>query len=758
MSRSRLYLALFLLSAALAPACGRGNADDHVRKGDEYVELGRLPEAIIEYRAALQLESNRGDIRLKLADAYVRHRDLGEAYRESMRAADLLPNDATAQFRAGTLLLVAGEFEDAKTRAEKAVALDPKNSHAQILLGNALAGLRDLDAAIGEYEDAIAIDPGAHTAYDNIAILQWAKGKKTEAEVSFRKAVEVAPKSSEARMALANFLWSTGRMTEAEQTLKEALAIDPKHVGANRALGFFYIASNRAAEAEEYFEVLARNAKSVSAAMALADYYLLIRKPDEARKALLELAARDPAAYAAATTRLAALDVALGERTQAAVKLRQVLEKHPKEAPARLLNARLLLMDGKRDEAFAEAGKIIADQPNAPVAATAHAFIGAIHSSEDRRGEAIKSYQEVLRLQARPVVAHLALTALYLADGAVDKAAASVQAALTAAPGNLLARTLSVRVASAQGNRARADQELAALQKEYPTAPVVLKLLAEQQAAGGNAAAARETYIRLSQLAPNDLEVFTGLVRLELARGNMPAVLRTLDEQLRVNEPTTAFLVFAAETYAVAGREAKAEELLRKVIEREPKRLPAYELLGRLYLKLKRLDEAEEQFTKIIERNPNSVSAHTMLGMLYEVQRRLPEAEAQYQHALRADARAVVAANNLAWLYVASNRNLDEALKLAQVAHQQLPDSPNVNDTLGWIYYRKNIPSVAVRHLEVSVEKKSDDPASHYHLGMAYAQLGEIDKARKSLERALSLNAAFDGAPEARQKLAQLGG
>ena len=147
-----------------------------------------------------------------------------------------------------------------------------------------------------------------------------------------------------------------------------------------------------------------------------------------------------------------------------------------------------------------------------------------------------------------------------------------------------------------------------------------------------------------------------------------------------------------------------------------------------------------------------------MLGMLLEAQGRRADAETRYQQTLQIDPRAAVAANNLAWIYVASNRNLDEALKLAQVAHQELPDNPNVNDTLGWIYFRKNIPAIAVRHLELSVEKKADDPTSQYHLGMAYAQLGEFDKAKKSLERALALNDKFEGALEARQKLAQIGG
>ena len=82
---------------------------------------------------------------------------------------------------------------------------------------------------------------------------------------------------------------------------------------------------------------------------------------------------------------------------------------------------------------------------------------------------------------------------------------------------------------------------------------------------------------------------------------------------------------------------------------------------------------------------------------------------------------------------------------------------PQVNDTLGWIYYKQKRSENAIRHLELSIEKDATDPSVHYHLGMAYAQAGVIDKARKSLQKALSISPKFDGADEARKTLADLG-
>ena len=77
-----------------------------------------------------------------------------------------------------------------------------------------------------------------------------------------------------------------------------------------------------------------------------------------------------------------------------------------------------------------------------------------------------------------------------------------------------------------------------------------------------------------------------------------------------------------------------------------------------------------------MKRDPKSVGASTMIGMLLEAQGKKAEAEKAYEQVLAIDSRAPVAANNLAWIYVASNRNLDQALQLAQTAHQTLPEEP----------------------------------------------------------------------------------
>ena len=85
----------------------------------------------------------------------------------------------------------------------------------------------------------------------------------------------------------------------------------------------------------------------------------------------------------------------------------------------------------------------------------------------------------------------------------------------------------------------------------------------------------------------------------------------------------------------------------------------------------------------------------------------------------------MIAANNLAYLYAEANENLDRALILAQTAVEQAPDNPDVRDTLGWVYYQKQLPDLALRAFEDSIAKNPNNPIYHYHLGLASAKQGE---------------------------------
>jgi len=75
---------------------------------------------------------------------------------------------------------------------------------------------------------------------------------------------------------------------------------------------------------------------------------------------------------------------------------------------------------------------------------------------------------------------------------------------------------------------------------------------------------------------------------------------------------------------------------------------------------------------------------------------------------------------------------------------------------LGWVYYKKGLYDSAIAEFKASLAKAPENPTVAYHLGLAYYQKGESDKARAELIRALDLSGSFDGAGEARKLLAEM--
>jgi tetratricopeptide (TPR) repeat protein len=428
--------------------------------------------------------------------------------------------------------------------------------------------------------------------------------------------------------------------------------------------------------------------------------------------------------------------------------------KAPNDVNAHILMAQVQLMDKQRDDALKSINAAISADPSS---ARAHLLAGGIYAQADRTDQAVQEYEKVLGLEPRPLVPTLLLARLYLGRGNIDKSLSYVQQALTIDPGNADAEGLMVRMDLVRGETQKAKELQAGLQKRYPNVPATFDLMGLVQLSEKHVDAARTAYVKALQLNSYDIEALGQLVRIDLATGHVAEAKARLDGIVALADPPVDLLLLAARGYASVNDLSTTETVLKRAIDADPTRLQGYALLGQLYARQRRTDEAIAEFQDVVKREPKSVSAMTMIGMLMEAQGHRDTAEKQYEAVMAVDSRAVVAANNLAWLYASAKHKLDEALQLAQTAQQQMPGEPSISDTLGWIYVQKNMPARAIEPLETSVEKVPANPVFQYHLGMAYMQTGDFDKAKRFLTKALSLNPSFEGAADARKALASIG-
>ncbi len=744
-----------VLALVVAVGCSKNPQKakkEYFDSGNAYYAQQKYKEAVVEYRNAIQQDPKYGEARYKLAEAYSKLNDVPNAYREYIRAADLLPNDNEAQLKAATFLLIAGQSEDAKSRADKVLARDPKNVQAQVVRANALAGLKDLDGAISEINEAIQLDPKQASTYANLGALQLARGRQDEAEASFKKAVDTDPKNVNAQLALGNFYWSAGRPADAEASFKHASELEPGNLLANRALATFYLASNRAAEAEKYLKTVAETSKDGPSRLALADYYAGMNRPDEALPILNALAGEQQT-FAEAKARIAAIQFAQNRRDEAHKTIDEVLAKQPNNTKALLVKARFLVADNKIDEALVKVKAAVTADPQSAVG---HYMLGSLYASRNDVDEAVKSFREVLKINPRAVPAQLQLSRLELLRGGAASSVQFAEDAVKNQPENAVARLILVKSLAANGELARADTELGTLLTKYPKSAAV-------HAEAGNLAMrkkdlvrAKKEYETAQEIEPGSLDALTGLVSLDVVNGKPQEGLARVNAAIQKAPKAAPLYLLAASVQAKSGDAAGAEQSLRKAIDLDSSLLQAYGMLGGLYVAEKKLDQGAAEFEKITKQQPKNIGAHTMIAMILQQQGKQAEAQKKYEQILQMDNHAAVAANNLAWMYAESGTNLDQALQLAQTAKAALPEQPEVNDTLGFVYLKKDLAQLAVPPLRVSVQKDPQNPIYHYRLGLAYFKTGDKASAKQELETALKLNASFPGADDAKATLARL--
>jgi len=739
--------------AAVAGACGHKTAADHAKRADDYAAKKDFANAIVEYRSALQLDPKLGPARLKLGDIYAQISDGQNAYREYVRAADTMPDNIDAQLKAGALLLLANQYADAKTRAETVLRMSPRNPGALTLLGNALAGLNDMDGALDRLNEAILSDPSQGSLYSNVGVLQLARGDRQMAEASFKKAARATPTRAEPRVALAHFYRSQGRDEEAEQVLLEAIRLDPKNIPANGNLAELYLTTGRPLKAEAPLKAIADARQDPESLFALADYYTRSKRTKEAA-AILDKLAGTSQTYGLAKARLAAIDYTEGRGDEAHKILDEVLRREPHNRLGLVLKGRLLLIEKKYDEAFNYGRRAVDADPEH--SAESHYLLALVHQGKGQLEESETEYKQVLKVAPTTASAAVALSQLYSLKNKKTAAIEFAEQAVKLAPNNIETRVTLVRAVLANGDTARADREIRALVAQFPTSAPVHVQAGALFITRKDITSARAEFTRAVELDATSTEALTGLIVLDLGGNNVRAALDRLSTYLAKWPNDAGAWFLASKAYVLTGDSAQAERALLRTIQLDPGRVQAFALLGDLHAASGKLDVALQQFQGWAAREPKSIAAHTMVGLTLERLNRIDEAKQVYERLLAMDRHASIAANNLAWLYAEGGGNIDQATDLAQMAKSQAPDQPAFNDTLGWIYYKKDLVEQAVPLLQQSLEKDPDNALTHYHLGMAYAKAGEDSKAIAELKKALALDPKLSTADEARRTLKEL--
>ncbi len=157
------------------------------------------------------------------------------------------------------------------------------------------------------------------------------------------------------------------------------------------------------------------------------------------------------------------------------------------------------------------------------------------------------------------------------------------------------------------------------------------------------------------------------------------------------------------------GNQATAVSYYLALIQHEPNFMDTYVQLANLHESVGDLQAAEHALTMGIQHEPTWAPGYLWRGKIYEKQERFGMAETDFRRAVHLAPDVPFPKEALASLLATENKELAEALTLAEVALKN-DDQPTHRATLAFVYYRLNRISDARREIEVAFAQAPKHP------------------------------------------------
>ncbi|MFZ6648660.1 tetratricopeptide repeat protein [Undibacterium sp. TJN25] len=213
-------------------------------------QQGRLAEAIISLRRAVEIDPSDEESHNNLAISFKAHGQLAEAERSFRRAMAVQPDRAEIQFNLGCTLKELSRYQEAEIYVRNALSSNPHSIPYNNELGTILHAQRKWDEAANIYNGILARESDFPEVLNNLGITLIALGRFSEAESDLRRAVLLAPSVVEIRFNLGCAIHRQGRVVDAEICFRQVLSASPGHLNAHIHLGIVLKEQLRNAEAE----------------------------------------------------------------------------------------------------------------------------------------------------------------------------------------------------------------------------------------------------------------------------------------------------------------------------------------------------------------------------------------------------------------------------------------------------------------------------------------------------------------------------
>ncbi len=768
MRRCKVLICLPLLFLLLA-SCTRDpkvRAQRELENANKFFAKAKYREAALMYRRALQQDMRFGEAYYRLALTELKLGNYGDAMRGLRRAVELQPNNTDAITKLADLYLLAAVqvksqsaqlLAEVKDLSDKLLQLNPDSFDGHRLKGQIALLTRDPKTAVKEFEIANRVKP-----YQTDLVLVYFQAlvlndQFPEAEKLARALIAKEKTYSPMYDLLYVQYAQRNDVPAAEELLKLKVANNPAQSRYMIQLAGHYFFTGKKSEMEAVMQQLSDEKKFPDGHLLAGDFYnFRLRDADDAQRqyeAGIKAFPKDKAVY---QKKLVELFATTGKNQQANDLLAALLKDNPKDNDAIAMRAALMLTTGNRDQINLAANDLQALVTKSPGNHLYHFNLARALVAKGEIEPARLQLEEAIKIRTDFVLARVMLAKIYLFENQPAKALKEAEQVITLDKNNLQAHLTRSEALLGVGDKEKARQELDLITKAYPQnaeARYQVGFLAYQDK---DYKKAEQIFGEMYKANPNDTRGLAGVTESLAAENKMGEAIKETQDAVAKEPQRRDLKLVLARFYTRAERYDEAIGIYQSLVQQDPRSPQLLLQLAETQRRKGDLNAAVDTFRRCSQAAPSETTCLMQLGMIFEGTGKQDQAKPIWEQILKIDPSHPVALNNLAFIKAQEGVDLDQALTMSQRARQSMPNSPEVSDTLGWIYIKKNLSEDAVRVFKDLTAQSPKNPVFHYHYGMALLQKGDKPSAKREFEAALADNPSTGDKAKIQELMAKL--
>ena len=622
------------------------------------------------------------EVRLNLVRAYFESKRTADALRTATELSEQSKNEVQVHFSLGVLLASEKQYKAAQLELEKADALQPDTFEIVYNLGQVLLRNGDIAKAQVTLTRALKIRPESPETMYLLAQAYVNQSHPLDALDLLVRAHKLAPENVDIIFLMAQVSMSQNYYEDAIPVLESGLQIAPKRADLLASLGESYFMAGKVDKAIDIFNRLLEVDNSARSYAFLGLSYRNLGRFDEARQYFEKGLKLDPH-NATCLFNLGFIAERQGDAATAEKLFQQTLQSNP-DFPDALLELANIRIAAKK---YAEAEELLRKYVRVSRdPATGYYKLAMVERSLHETEAADRDLNVFKTLSKNASTGPLPYEHLF--DYLDNRS----------------------RLAGA----ARDQLDVASLEnqvKTHPDQPQDLYLLAEAYLKSGRLEDAKNTIAQLDKISAADYRTLTGTGVL-LARYRLyDDAIQHFQAALQVNPGSDEVKFNLANAYFRQRQYAQALDMANQVSEQGRKDDAYLTLLGDIYAHLGDTAHASDIFRDAIARNPDNDQNYLSLALI----------------SLRAN-------------------DIDAAQQTLSKGQARIPASGKIYWGLGLTSAMRGNTAEAARQLERAVDLLPEWPGGYSTLGVFYFQIGQVDKAKATLNRfkESSANASLD--------------